>query len=57
MERMGKHALNYMDLMEPTAISPEDEAKWMKKQVEKSKQRLYVSWRNTKGADCKMIGP
>jgi hypothetical protein len=29
----------------------------MHNEVEKSKLRLYVSWRNTKGIDCKMVGP
>ena len=24
---------------------------------EKSKNRLYLSWRNSKGSDCKMVGP
>lgn len=29
-----------------------------KKKVQKAREnRLYVSWRNTKGTDCKMIGP
>ena len=24
---------------------------------EKSKNRLYLSWKNSKGYECKMIGP
>ena len=46
-----------LDLLEPEIPNHQQEAEWMQKHIDKTKNRLYVSWRNSKGADCKMVGP